>query len=161
MKRTLAITLLVGLLVSGCGASSTPLADIPDMPTVTPDGLQAELGASTQPVVVNVWASWCAPCRSEAPLLRSAASEWGARVRFIGIDVRDTQAEGRAFVAEFGLTALDHRFDASGAVPRALGGIGVPLTHFFHPGGDLAYLHRGVIDERTLALWIDVIAGAG
>jgi cytochrome c biogenesis protein CcmG/thiol:disulfide interchange protein DsbE len=159
MLRRLAA--LVMLVLAACGDSSVPLAEIPQLPEVTPAELRAELAASAAPVVVNVWASWCAPCRSEAPLLRSAAAEWGGRVRFIGIDVRDTQDEGRAFIAEFGLTALDHRFDPSGAVPRHLGGIGVPLTFFFYPAGELAYLHRGVIDERTLALWIDVIAGAG
>lgn len=161
MSRGLAAALAVALVVVACGEASTSPDDIPVIPEVTPAAFGAELAASTAPVVVNVWASWCAPCRSEAPLLRTAAAEWGEQVRFIGIDVRDTQDEGRAFIAEFGLTALDHRFDPSGAVPRELGGVGVPLTYFFHPGGDLAHVHHGVIDERTLALWIDVIAGAG
>lgn len=161
MSRLLAAASLFGLVLAGCGEPSTPLADVPEIPEVTPAAFRAELATSAAPVVVNVWASWCAPCRSEAPLFRVAAAEWGDAVRFIGIDVRDTQSEGRAFIAEFGLTALDHRFDPSGAVPRDLGGVGVPLTYFFHPGGALAHVHRGVIDERTLALWIDVIAGAG
>jgi cytochrome c biogenesis protein CcmG/thiol:disulfide interchange protein DsbE len=150
--------LATAVLLSACGGASTPIDAVAEIPTVSPADLRARLAASPQPAVVNVWASWCAPCRSEAPLLRAAASEWGDRVDFIGIDVRDTQEGGRGFIAEFGLTALDHGFDPDGAVPAALGGVGVPLTFFFRPGGDLAYLHRGVIDERTLALWLDTIA---
>lgn len=150
----------LALALSACGGDAIPVGEVAAMPDVTPAELRAELAASPLPVVLNVWASWCAPCRSEAPLLRAAA-ESGDGLRFIGIDVRDTQEAGRAFIGEFGLTALDHRFDPSGAVPRDLGGVGVPLTYFFYPGGELAYLHRGVIDERTLALWIDVISGTG
>jgi cytochrome c biogenesis protein CcmG/thiol:disulfide interchange protein DsbE len=149
------------LFVAACAGVGTPVAAVPPLPEVTPGGLRAELAASTLPAVVNVWASWCAPCRSEAPLLRTAAAEWSDEVHFIGIDVRDTQEGGRAFIGEFGLTSVDHRFDRTGAVPADFGGVGVPHTYFFHPGGELAYLHRGVIDERTLALWIDVITGAG
>jgi cytochrome c biogenesis protein CcmG/thiol:disulfide interchange protein DsbE len=106
-------------------------------------------------VVLNVWASWCGPCRSEAPLLRAAVAEHGDDVTFLGIDVRDSQDGARAFIAEFGLDDFTHLFDAAGAVPDALGGFGVPLTFFFRPGGELSLLHNGVIDERTLALQID------
>jgi len=158
-----AVAMLIAttVLLSACGGASTPIDTVAEIPAITPADLQARLAGSAQPVVVNVWASWCAPCRSEAPLLRAAESEWGDRVAFIGIDVRDTQEGGRGFIGEFGLTALDHGFDPTGAVPAALGGVGVPLTYFFHAGGELAYLHRGVIDERTLALWLDTIAGRG
>ncbi|MBI5157374.1 MAG: redoxin domain-containing protein [Acidimicrobiia bacterium] len=158
-RRAVAMVAATMLLFSSCGSASTPLDAVAEIPPITPATLRSRLAASPQPVVVNVWASWCSPCRSEAPLLRAAASEWGERVVFIGIDVRDTQRGGRGFIGEFGLTALEHGFDPSGAVPADLGGIGVPLTYFFYAGGELAHLHRGVIDERTLALWLDMIAG--
>lgn len=151
----------VVIVATSCGGAGIPASAVGDMPLVTPEGLEAELSAAARPAVVNVWASWCAPCRSEAPLLRAAAAEWGDRVSFIGIDVRDTQEGGREFIADFGLTALDHRFDPSGAVPRSWGGVGVPLTYFVAAGGDIVHLHRGVIDERTLALWLDVLMDGG
>jgi thiol-disulfide isomerase/thioredoxin len=52
--------------------------------------MQSLLAESAEPVVLNVWASWCTPCRSEAPLLGKAAEQFEAEVRFIGLDVRDT-----------------------------------------------------------------------
>ncbi len=105
--------------------------------------------------MVNVWASWCIPCRSEAPLLRSANNEFGDEVRLIGIDTRDQMTGARAFIAEFDLGGFEHFFDSFGDVPGSLGGRGVPLTFFFRAGGELSHLHSGVIDERTLALHLD------
>ncbi len=162
MYRTgvIAASLLV-LLTASCGTGTVDISGVAELPGIASTELRARLDASPDPVVVNIWASWCAPCRSEAPLLRAAAAEWGERVTFIGINVRDTQEGARSFIAEFGLTAIEHRFDPSGSVPAELGGVGVPLTYFFYAGGEMAYVHRGVIDQRTLALWIDTIARAG
>ena len=108
-------------------------------------------------MVLNVWASWCIPCRSEAPILKRAAEEFGDQVRFVGVNVRDSQSDARSFIAEFYRGArIDHLFDRPGVVPGSIGGgFGVPLTFFFEPGGSLVELHFGVIDERTLALQID------
>ncbi len=105
--------------------------------------------------MVNIWASWCIPCRSEAPLLRTAHRRFGEEIRFVGVAVRDRQTDSRAFLDEFDLTGFEHFSDPPGDVSATLGGRGVPLTFFFHPGGDLSHLHSGVIDERTLALHID------
>jgi thiol-disulfide isomerase/thioredoxin len=142
-------------LVAACSQGAVPIDNVPPLESTTPEQIRALLASSDRPTVVNVWASWCVPCRSEAPLLREAAAAHGDSVRFIGVDVRDDQGSARAFIAEFGLTALDHYFDPTGAVPGALGGRGVPITFFFAPGGDLTRTHHGVIDERTLALEID------
>jgi cytochrome c biogenesis protein CcmG/thiol:disulfide interchange protein DsbE len=132
-----------------------PIADVASLPSITPAEVQELLAESEVPVVLNVWASWCTPCRSEAPLLRRAHAERGDAVRFVGVDVRDDQEGARAFIAEFGLDGFDHFFDETGAVPADLAAYGVPLTFFFAPGGELIELHSGVIDERTLALQID------
>jgi cytochrome c biogenesis protein CcmG/thiol:disulfide interchange protein DsbE len=158
--RAAAVIVAASLLAAAC-APSVPLGDVPPLPAATPADLHALLAASDRPVVVNVWASWCAPCRSEAPLLRAAAAEWGDRVRFVGIDVRDSQDGARRFIAEFGLTALEHYFDAAGAIPDDLGGIGVPITFFFAAGGEPIGMHAGVLDERSLALGIDDALRAG
>jgi cytochrome c biogenesis protein CcmG/thiol:disulfide interchange protein DsbE len=159
--RIAASTVLLVLVIAACGQDSIDIADVEPLQPTTPTEVRALLAASDRPVVLNVWASWCTPCRSEAPLLRSAVDEHGGDVTFLGIDVRDSQDGARAFIAEFGLDGFTHLFDRAGDVPDDLGGFGVPLTFFYHPGGELANLHTGVIDERTLALQIDELLSSG
>lgn len=155
MPRHLTLAVVAALLAAACSSASVPSDDIPALPATDAAAITALLAASDRPVVLNVWASWCVPCRSEAPLLRRAQAEAGDRIRFVGVAVRDSQDGARAFIAEFGLTALEHYFDGPGAVPGGLGAVGVPHTFFFAPGGELVHHHAGVIDEGALALQID------
>ena len=148
--------LAVALVVGAC-SSSEPVEGIEPPTPATSQEVQDLLAESPQPTVLNVWASWCTPCRSEAPLIGRAAREFADEVAFVGLDVRDTPAGATAFIAEFFPDApILHLADASGQIPSDLGGTrGVPLTFFYRVGGELSYLHFGVIDERTLALQID------
>ncbi len=148
--------LVIALIIVGC-SSAEPVEGVDPPEPVTSEEMQTLLTDSTDPVVLNVWASWCTPCRSEAPLIGKAAEEFEDDVRFIGLDVRDTPNGAAAFIAEFFPGApIEHYADSSGAIPTDLGGSrGVPITFFFRPGGELSYLHHGVIDERTLVLQID------
>jgi cytochrome c biogenesis protein CcmG/thiol:disulfide interchange protein DsbE len=158
MRRTLAILIL--LLATGC-ASGGEVGDVPLLPETSPEALQDLLAGAERPVVVNVWASWCIPCRSEAPLLRAAHESFGSEVEFIGLNVRDSQDSARAFLNEFELDSFTHYFDPSGAAQGSLGAGGVPLTLFYAPDGALVELHFGVIDERALALNLDEIVRRG
>lgn len=143
------------LLVSACRASTEPGPTTRvDLPPITAGEFAAHLEMIDRPAVVNVWASWCLPCRSEAPLLNEAFAAYGDRVEFIGVDVQDNQADAKAFLDEFGLD-FQHFFDRNREIPNAYGGIGTPITFFFSAGGELVGTHNGVIDERTLALNID------
>jgi cytochrome c biogenesis protein CcmG/thiol:disulfide interchange protein DsbE len=149
------VATLTALLVimTGCTASESRPAASP-LPETDAAEIIALLETSTRPVLINVWASWCIPCRSEAPLLDRAHAQFGDDIRFIGVNVADTQTGAQQFIAEFGFS-FENLFDAPRSVPAALGGSGVPLTFFFAPGGDLIHYQPGVIDERTLALQID------
>lgn len=156
--RSLAVSIAaVALLLASCGQSAVDIQGIPDLPATDTAGIEELLALSDRPVVLNVWASWCIPCRSEAPLLDAAAQVFGGQVRFVGLNVRDSQADAREFIAEFlADTPIEHLSDRNGAIPPAIGGnTGVPLTFFFAAGGELAHLHTGVIDERGLAFFID------
>ena len=149
------------IVVSACGQAAQLEPGLrEDLPAITADQFTGHLATIDRPVVVNVWASWCIPCRSEAPLLDEAFTIYGDRVEFIGIDVQDNQADAKAFLAEFGLH-FDHFFDRNREIPNAYGGIGTPITFFFAPGGELVNTHNGVIDERALALNIDELLTRG
>jgi thiol-disulfide isomerase/thioredoxin len=159
MRRRTFLLALVLLLAACSPGSDASIADIPELPEASTESLSARLMDSAKPVVVNVWASWCIPCRSEAPLLDQAASQLGDQVDFVMLNVRDSQTGARSFIAEFYQDAeFEYGFDREGNVPIDLGGNrGVPLTFFYAAGGELVRLHTGVIDERTLALEIDEI----
>ncbi len=152
-RRLLATFPILLVILTACTAEPAPVSGA-SLPLTNAEEIVVLLEESTEPVVLNVWASWCIPCRSEAPLLERAHTRFGTEVRFIGISVADTQAGAQGFIAEFGLT-FENLFDAPRAVPAALGGSGVPLTFFFSPGGELVHYQPGVIDERMLALQID------
>ncbi|HEU4318946.1 MAG TPA: TlpA disulfide reductase family protein [Acidimicrobiia bacterium] len=152
VRRLLALT----LVLAACGgASSQSLEGVADLPVTDVAGFEAHLEALERPAVVNVWASWCLPCRSEAPLLDEAYTAFGDRIEFIGVDVQDSQNDAKAFLAEYGLNGFDHYFDSDRSIPNHYLGFGTPITFFFAPGGELIHTHNGVIDERTLALQID------
>lgn len=153
---------MASLVLSSCG-ESIPIDNIPPLETVTTEDVLAIVENSDHPVVLNVWASWCIPCRSEAPLLSAAASRFSDQVDFVGLNVRDSQSGARSFIAEFFPdTPISHIADPGGAIPVDLGATrGVPITFFFAPGGSLVAVHHGVIDERTLAIQIDELLSNG
>lgn len=158
--RVIGLLLATALVATACGNQSADRTTATgELPPTSPAQMEELLAASDRPVVLNVWASWCIPCRSEAPLLRAAHESLGDRVRFIGVDVADDQGAAQEFIAEFGIT-FENYFDPDRSIPASLSRTGVPLTFFFRPGGELSYAHPGVIDERTLALHIDeLLAG--
>ncbi len=155
MIKKLAALALVAAACTGTG-ESLDASQQPDLPTVTVEEFESHLAQVGRPAVVNVWASWCLPCRSEAPLLNVAFVQYGDQVEFIGIDVQDNQADAKAFLAEFGLD-FQHFFDRNRAIPNSYGGIGTPITMFFSAEGELVTIHNGIVDDRTLALNIDEI----
>lgn len=158
MLRKLSILVLV--LTACAGEATQDTSGIADLPSVTAAEFESLLADLDKPAVVNVWASWCLPCRSEAPLLNEAHARYGEEVEFIGVDVQDSQVVAKQFLAEFGLE-FRHFFDRGRAIPNFYGGLGTPITMFFAPQGELLTIHNGVIDERTLAVNIDELNRLG
>ena len=154
LKRS--VVLLLILAACGGAATSPPAGpgDRADLPAITSDEFEAHLAGLDTPSVINVWASWCLPCRSEASLFNTAFEQYGDKIEFIGLDVQDNQTDAKGFLAEFGLE-FDHFFDRDREVVNHYGGIGTPVTFFFAPNGELVKAHSGILDERTLALNID------
>jgi cytochrome c biogenesis protein CcmG, thiol:disulfide interchange protein DsbE len=86
-------------------------------------------------VVLNFWASWCGPCREEAPLLSGVARDYRSRgVLVVGVDTQDLEAPARAFLAQYKVTYLNLR-DPDGSVGRLFGTTGVPETFFIDAAG--------------------------
>jgi cytochrome c biogenesis protein CcmG/thiol:disulfide interchange protein DsbE len=156
--KPLLLLLALGSVLGGCSGGGELGAAGGSLPGIDGPGIRAVLAGLERPAVVNVWASWCAPCRSEAPLLAAAHAAYSDRVEFIGIDVADTRADAARFIQEFGLD-FAHYFDPPRAVPAELGGVGIPITYFVDAAGEVVETHSGIIDERTLALMLDEIAG--
>ena len=95
---TTALGVVLALAVSSC--SSTPEGPLPEAPTpITLDEL-TDLTHAGSATVVNVWASWCLPCRSEAPLLAKGSNVY-PDVAFIGLKGKDTPEGAQSFMAEY------------------------------------------------------------
>ena len=105
---------------------------------------QLELG---KPVVVNLWASWCIPCRTEMPDL-SAFAAAHPEVTMIGVAVEDRLEKARAFAAEispvYSLAMGDPAFEDS--YPR----LGLPVTYVIDATGTVTAVHNGIIDFEAL-----------
>ncbi len=101
-------------------------------------------------VVVSFWASWCIPCREEAPLLEAASRAYlGRGVVFVGVNFQDTEPAARAFIAEFGLT-FPNGPDPRGRTAIDYGVYGIPELFFIGRDGRIAYKHIGLIGAATL-----------
>lgn len=105
-------------------------------------------------VVLNVWGSWCPPCRKEAPDLVAAAKELGASVQFIGLNTRDLDpAPAKKFVQEFGVT-YPSIYDPNGkALLRFRGQISpkaIPTTLVIDKSGKVAGRVVGEVTKQTL-----------
>lgn len=142
-------------------ASGDPI-ELPDdgsFPTVSLGEFEAILvGQRGRPVVVNIWASWCAPCRTEMPLLQSAADTYAGEAVILGVASNDDPDEAKAFVREFGLS-YPNVFDTSGEIRVALGLTAYPTTYVFDPDGTIRARVNGGISEQRLAGLIEDALG--
>lgn len=108
-----------------------------------------------RPVLVNIFASWCDPCRREMPMLIEASRQH-PDVAFLGIDHLDPIEQGRGFVEEFGIPfATIH--DLGGDVAAAVGSRGMPTTVVFDREGRLAGRVVGELTERTMNELLDEV----
>ncbi|MFP5391928.1 MAG: DsbE family thiol:disulfide interchange protein [Gammaproteobacteria bacterium] len=105
--------------------------------------------------VLNVWASWCAPCRAEHPVLLEFARK--ARVPIVGLNYTDKAEDSRKWLAEMGDPYVASALDADGRVGIDYGVYGVPETYVVDRQGVIRYKHvgpltRAVIDQTLLPL---------
>jgi cytochrome c biogenesis protein CcmG, thiol:disulfide interchange protein DsbE len=151
---------LVALLAYGLSANKTSespssslvnkVAPTPTLPTLDGPGKSSLAAYRGKVVVLNYWASWCDPCREEAPLLQ----RWQTRLEnqggtVLGIDVLDVTSDARAFVRKYGLTYPILR-DGDGSSQAAYGILAYPESFVIGRDGRIAAARRGVVDDRFM-----------
>lgn len=165
--RSAAIALVLAVATTACETSSdapsgtgrpaisisaAPLLprrvfDLPSFDFARYERLLYELRGT--PVVVNIWASWCGPCREEAAALVDAAKRYGDRVQFLGVDIQDDRGEAIAFSARYDVPYASV-FDAAGEIHDALGFVGLPDTLFYGADGTLVATWTGPLTDDAL-----------
>jgi cytochrome c biogenesis protein CcmG/thiol:disulfide interchange protein DsbE len=98
--------------------------------------------------VLNVWASWCVPCRDEAPLLMRLATD--KRVRILGINYKDQPADARRFLERYGNPFIANGADTKGRASIEWGVYGVPETFVVGRDGKIAYKLIGPITRENI-----------
>ncbi len=113
-----------------------------------------------RPTLVNLWATWCGPCREEMPLLQTAHARHGDHVRFLGVDVQDDPAAARWFLAELSI-GYPHAVDADGELLRELGARGLPVTLAVDGEGRVVEQATGQLTPEELQRLIDTLLSYG
>ncbi len=110
-----------------------------------------------RPVVVNLWASWCPPCRAEMPLLAEAQSRY-KDVTFLFVNQGEDEATIHRFLSETGLPLGWVLLDPDSAMSRMLRAGGLPTTYFFNARGELVATHPGQLFEAALEGYLQKLA---
>lgn len=166
------ILIVVGVAAVALFAAITALRQ-PSLPAFEPTGVAQPLpgggelvgidrtefegilvGQQGRPVVVNIWASWCGPCRAEMPLLQAAAGSYGDDAVILGVAANDDPDSARAFLKELGIS-YPNTFDATGEIHDVLDVRAFPTTYVFGADGTLRAQVNGGISEQRLAGLID------
>ena len=175
LRPLLALTALALalLLSSGCGSSdggssggshpnsATALAGAPATLAALHEQANELLPGGTEayeeriaklrgyPIVVNVWASWCGPCRFEFPVLQKLSASYGKEVAFLGVNSEDSEDAAATFLREEPVPYPSYS-DPDKDVAESIGvSFGFPDTAFYDRSGVLAYLKQGPYEEDS------------
>jgi peroxiredoxin len=106
------------------------------------------------PVVLNLFGSWCVPCKKEVPDLQQVHQELGDKVAFVGLAVRDSEGDARAFVEKYGAT-YDIGRDPGGKIAAELGVINMPSTFLISADGRIKSAKAGAVTAAELRKLIE------
>lgn len=140
------------VLTSNDGTGPLPQGELASLED--PDTTVSTASWQGTPTVVNVWATWCGPCREELPELQAASAALGERVRFVGIDRTDPRDEALELLAASGVTYDNVADPRDDYVPR-LGIRGMPTTLFVDADGVVRHRWTGPLDEAQV---LDLVA---
>lgn len=184
MRRLAAVAVLLLAALSGCtadtGSAAPPAASastsasalepcpeqsaaaasgddvLPALSLSCPGGGTLDLGkAPGVPTVLNLWGSWCTPCRQELPVLQQFADAAAGQVRVMGVISKDGRPQAESFAADAGVT-FPSAFDGDGKLMNDLGLRALPYTYFLDADGAVLYTQVGPVasvdDLRALAV---------
>jgi cytochrome c biogenesis protein CcmG/thiol:disulfide interchange protein DsbE len=166
--RGLGLALALSLIAAACGgddggnATDRPSSqesegvsegggDLPSVEVEMADGTTVALTdvLDGRPVVLNFFASWCAPCRAEMPDFAAVHRDVGDRVSFVGLAMQDTRDGGAEVVEQTGV-AYPWGLDPTGEIFVELGGFAMPTTVYVAADGKIVGTDSGAIDESQL-----------
>jgi thiol-disulfide isomerase/thioredoxin len=144
-------------VIAACGSDGDER--LPDA-TVTPltGGAPISLADLEGPAVVNLWATWCVPCRTEIPDFEAVHQRRRDEVKFVGINVGETTDQAIVFLAEVGAT-YDQFLDTDGGAATELEAITLPVTVVIDGDGYVSARSVGAIDQDELDDAIDDALG--
>ncbi|WP_205342741.1 TlpA disulfide reductase family protein [Denitrificimonas caeni] len=154
LRVPLAIGVCVGLLVWGASFSVLNALQssqkIPDLAVRDIAGEPVLLQDLTgKPLVINLWATWCPPCRREMPVL-AAAQQANPDIRFVFINQGEGQRLVEKFLAQQQLSLDNNLLDSGGRVGQAIGSLSLPTTLFYSADGLLKNNHLGELSHASL-----------
>jgi cytochrome c biogenesis protein CcmG, thiol:disulfide interchange protein DsbE len=143
---------------AGAAGGGRP-AELPELslPCFT-GGAAVSLTALRGPAVINLWGSWCGPCRDELPVIQALADATAGRLRVIGVDTRDSRDAGASFAADRGVS-MPTLFDPDLRLLTALGKVNLPVTVFLNDAGERFVYTGKALDKPTLGALVRTHAG--
>lgn len=141
--------------------SDQQLQQAPDFVVTDIDGNEVKLSDfQGKPVIVNFWASWCGPCKSEMPDFEEMYQQYGEEIHFVMVNMTDGSREtvevASEFIAEQGYTFPVY-FDTQYSAAITYGVTSIPATYFIDAQGNAVAYARSAIDAETLQMGIDMI----
>ena len=133
----------------------------PEIVLNTFDGTEFSLSAHWgSPIVLNFWASWCPPCRDEAPALKALWQEWhDDGLVVVGVNSQDGFDDAEAFIREFDVPYVNV-IDADGKASIDYGVVGLPVTLFIGKGGTVEHRYVGALRAEVVKPWIEDLVAA-
>ncbi|GAA2644003.1 TlpA family protein disulfide reductase [Paractinoplanes durhamensis] len=174
MRRLFSVTTVLPLLLLGACTAEAKSTDTPapfaactaltGSAAATPNALpdlelpcftgkeRVTLRSLRGPAVINLWASWCEPCRRELPVMQQLADTAGDRLTVLGVDTGDGREAGASFAADKGVT-MPTLFDEDKKLVNAVGGINLPVTVFLDAAGK-TYVNLLPLDAAKLVAMV-------
>lgn len=142
---TVGLVALGALVVASCGGGGSDALTLPEIElTDLATGELVDADAIDGPAIVNLWATWCGPCRTEMPAFQQVSTEYDD-VRFVGVNQGDGGDAAAEFLDEVGVT-FDQYLDPNGELTNALRVAGLPATFVIDADGLVVEVHNGALD---------------